>query len=459
MPTLLFLGPWLRLLVTVLLALVWSPQLCAQTIIDPRLVEFTPSPDHDASLPDGHPSVERYDLKFYYLGALQPFQVMNLGKPSPDLDGKIRVDFVRYLLSWPLPGISYEARVAAIGPTGVGQSAPSNSFAFSGPCGYVLSSNSASYGANGGSGNVGLSTSPDCLWTATSSANWVGVVTDSGSGPGTILYTVAANSSTNSRTGTLSIGDASLTITQAGGSGCSFTISPTSASVTSAGGSGLVSVTSSTGCAWTAKSNVTWITISSGSGGTGSGTVSFTVAANTGTTSRTGTLTIAGKTMTITQGTCPFSISPTSQSFGASGGTASVGVKTTTGCGWQAKSGAAWISITAGASGTGTGNVTYAVATNSGTTSRTGTLTIAGKTMTVTQTATSSQALLPWRRQPLLGDASNHASYTRRLGVYRPREIGIRHNQSNSHKLPLLVAVLGIRSGEQAAAIARCPTR
>jgi hypothetical protein len=48
-------------------------------------------------------------------------------------------------------------------------------------------------------------------------------------------------------------------------------------------------------------SNATFITVTAGASGTGSGTVSYSVAANTATTSRTGTLTIAGQTFTVTQ--------------------------------------------------------------------------------------------------------------------------------------------------------------
>jgi hypothetical protein len=47
-------------------------------------------------------------------------------------------------------------------------------------------------------------------------------------------------------------------------------------------------------------SNVSWISITSGPGGVDSGTVTFTVATNTGAT-RTGTLTIAGQTVTVNQ--------------------------------------------------------------------------------------------------------------------------------------------------------------
>jgi hypothetical protein len=52
--------------------------------------------------------------------------------------------------------------------------------------------------------------------------------------------------------------------------------------------------------AWTAQSNDSWITITSGAAGTGSGTVGFSLQANTGAV-RTGTITIEGQTFTITQ--------------------------------------------------------------------------------------------------------------------------------------------------------------
>jgi Zn-dependent metalloprotease len=88
--------------------------------------------------------------------------------------------------------------------------------------------------------------------------------------------------------------------TDCGGT-CTFSISPTSASYAAAGGSGSVSVTAGTGCTWSAVSNATFITITAGSSGSGNGTVSYSVASNTGTTSRTGTMTIAGQTFTVTQ--------------------------------------------------------------------------------------------------------------------------------------------------------------
>jgi hypothetical protein len=82
---------------------------------------------------------------------------------------------------------------------------------------------------------------------------------------------------------------------------------------------------------------------------------------------------------------CTYSITPTSASFGASGGSGSVSVTASAGCSWQATSNAAWITITSGSSGSGNGTVNYTVSANSSTSSRSGTLTIAGQTFTVMQ--------------------------------------------------------------------------
>lgn len=82
---------------------------------------------------------------------------------------------------------------------------------------------------------------------------------------------------------------------------CSYTISPTSASYAANASSGSVAVTASSGCSWTATSNASWLTITSGSSGSGSGNVGYSVAANTTSSPRTGTLTIAGRTFTVSQ--------------------------------------------------------------------------------------------------------------------------------------------------------------
>lgn len=94
-----------------------------------------------------------------------------------------------------------------------------------------------------------------------------------------------------------------------------------------------------------------------------------------------------GFDLTITPGqNCTFSLSPSSQSVSGAGGTGSVNIVTTSGCGWYAASNSGFISITSAVSGSGSGSVSYTVEANSGA-ARTGTLSIAGQTYTVNQGA------------------------------------------------------------------------
>src|SRR5438445_4100217 len=78
------------------------------------------------------------------------------------------------------------------------------------------------------------------------------------------------------------------------------------------------------------------------------------------------------------QAQCHFNLTPNTQLFPASGGSNSVTVSATaTDCTWTAVSNDAWITISAGDSGTGDGAVDYTIDANSGA-PRIGTMTIAG---------------------------------------------------------------------------------
>jgi hypothetical protein len=167
---------------------------------------------------------------------------------------------------------------------------------------------------------------------------------------------------------------------------CAFSISQSFNSGGAAGGVAFVGVTAGPGCAWTATSNVGWITITGGNSGTGNGTVSYSVAANTSTSERTGTMTIAGQTFTVNQAACPCTLNATSITLPTKGGSKTVTVKGTD-CTWTATSNDSFITITKGASGIGNGKVGYTVPGNTNTAALTGTMTIAGQTFTVNQAA------------------------------------------------------------------------
>lgn len=103
---------------------------------------------------------------------------------------------------------------------------------------------------------------------------------------------------------------------------CNYALSATSGAIRSTGGTLTVDVTANLGCSWTAVSNASWITVASGASGSGSGSgsgsVQLSVPSYTGST-RSGTVTIAGITYTVTQ-TVAAAVTPTLASdFGSQG--------------------------------------------------------------------------------------------------------------------------------------------
>jgi hypothetical protein len=72
-------------------------------------------------------------------------------------------------------------------------------------------------------------------------------------------------------------------------------------SFTGTGGRGTVNVVTGSGCPWAATSQVSWIAVESGWTGSGSGTVTYAVAPDLGSSARTGSLEIGGKTFPVSQ--------------------------------------------------------------------------------------------------------------------------------------------------------------
>lgn len=96
--------------------------------------------------------------------------------------------------------------------------------------------------------------------------------------------------------------------------GCGFSLSLPNQSFTASGGNGSVGITTTSACAWVVISNATWITINGSPSSSGNGSISYTVAPNTG-AARIGTITIAGQQFTVNQacGASAIESSPTNQ--------------------------------------------------------------------------------------------------------------------------------------------------
>ncbi len=86
------------------------------------------------------------------------------------------------------------------------------------PCTYTLSPQQQSFAGEGGSGTLTVTTSlGSCAWTAASSAGWLAITSGgSGTGSGTISYTVQANPLGEARSATLSVAGQIFTVFQAG---------------------------------------------------------------------------------------------------------------------------------------------------------------------------------------------------------------------------------------------------
>ena len=158
--------------------------------------------------------------------------------------------------------------------------------------------------AGGDSRTIDVITGESCAWTAESRASFVTLTPTSGRGSGSVTVNIQANTGAP-RTGSVVVNSLTLTVSQAGVP-CAFALSSAGQSFDRDGGSGTVGVivTQGVDCRWTAASNASFITLTSGSEGTGSGSVSFRVAANTG-DERSGTLTIAGQTFSVSQAAVP----------------------------------------------------------------------------------------------------------------------------------------------------------
>jgi hypothetical protein len=94
--------------------------------------------------------------------------------------------------------------------------------------------------------------------------------------------------------------------------GCYYAVSTNAISMAAAGGPGQFSVIQTSDpiecggatqdrCLWTAQSDVPWITITTSMPQVGDNPVSFSVAANPGTSARTGRITVRDKIVQITQ--------------------------------------------------------------------------------------------------------------------------------------------------------------
>ncbi len=164
-------------------------------------------------------------------------------------------------------------------------------------CTLTTSINSAAVPRTAGRGSIAITS--NCTWTASANAGWLRVLSGaSGNGNGTIEYSYDDNPSPSPRSGAITIGSRSVSITQEGAP-CIVSVNPTSADFPGDGGTGTIAVNST--CAWLVTTSQNWIAITSPTSGTGNGAVTYRVAANTANTARQAAITIANQAVAIRQ--------------------------------------------------------------------------------------------------------------------------------------------------------------
>ena len=170
-------------------------------------------------------------------------------------------------------------------------------------CRATVTPASLSFGAlAASSGVVTVTTSlTDCRWTVKSNVPWLPLSFDPGrSGNGSFSYSVPGNNTTAPR-------DAEIVVSVAGGApvihrihqerpvSCVYTVSPTSHIVGAQGGTQTIQVTTvPADCQWRATTDAFEVSSLSPPGAVGAATVTYTVAANSFTSSHDHAVTISG---------------------------------------------------------------------------------------------------------------------------------------------------------------------
>jgi len=204
--------------------------------------------------------------------------------------------------------------------------------------------------AAGASSSITVTALPECAWTASTSASWIsGLSPTSGQGDGSVAFRAAANDGSSVREGTILVNNEQVRVSQR--APCRYTLSPATQTVATSGGASTVTVTTTdVDCAWTATTDAEWISLTAPTSGAGAGVITFTVPPNPG-AERTGAITVAGQRATVIQSAAPncnTTISPTSQSVPAAGGSGTISVQSQSTCDWVVASDAPWITLTSG---------------------------------------------------------------------------------------------------------------
>lgn len=170
------------------------------------------------------------------------------------------------------------------------------------PCTFSVSPTAASFESAGGTAaiSVRVTSGSNCTWSATPQSSFISLAGGAtGTDAGQVTIALAPNTG-GTRTGSVSIAGQTVTVAQAAGTTCVTGISPSSVPMPALGGSATLAVSAPSTCAWVASTIDSFLSVPS-SAKVGDASVTITVAKNTVTSPRTGSVSVGSRSASITQ--------------------------------------------------------------------------------------------------------------------------------------------------------------
>ena len=221
--------------------------------------------------------------------------------------------------------------------------------------GYTLSYSPTSFNFNAGSGSSTLTiTNPDRYnLSISSNQSWLTVSPTATTSVSQNVTVSCTSNSSSDRSATITITNNSRSTTHtinASQAGYQFRVEPSSLTFASGGSTEFIMIYNGNNFEWEVTSYPSWLTPNVTTGNT-TRSVEFTAPTNAGRPERTGTITVKDKvfnidySVSVTQNSgYAFSVSPTSASFNATGGTATITITNPYGYSWNITNYLGWVS-------------------------------------------------------------------------------------------------------------------
>ena len=358
--------------------------------------------------------------------------------------------------AWLMPAVSGPLQMPATGSMPVSFTATANATGAARTANFMLGNNAATinqapsptcpsvptvspasfaFTSSARTGILNVSADAACPWTISVLPSWVTATSAvSGTGNGSMGYAVEANSGAaragNGQLDALGL-SRTFTMSQDAPPLCPSapTLSPALANYTSDASGATVIVSAAATCPWTVAAMPGWVTLAPGANGTGNGSFSYTVAANSGAArSASGLVTGPGvaSTWNVNQGAgacASWSVTPNNTGLPSGAYSGTVAVTAAPACNWSLGALPSWLTVTSGGSGSGNGSIGYTAAVNSGA-ARSATVLLSGSGPTLSLGFNQAAAPAPACAMPIVSGVPANGNLQASVCGYGARGTG-----------------------------------